>query len=191
MQVSYCASVLRAPYAVDPRAAVLTVGASLINHNYMTPEIRLKGNAYGASFSFHSLGGTFSMGSYRDPHLARTLGVFEGVRDYVSKAEWSQADVDQAIINTAKNDDRPIRPGDATASSLIRHLSGLTPEWREARYRGLRAATPGAVKSALLDALEAGRPTATVCVVSNRERLEEANRELGAKPLAIANILPS
>ena len=59
---------------------------------------------------------------------------------------------------------------------------------RENRYAQLRQATPTEVKRALLQLLEGNRDKAAVCVVSSREKLEAANREL-ALPLVIEDIV--
>ena len=110
IQVAHCAKVLPAPPATDPAEAPLRVGAHLIRMDYLLPEVRFKGNAYGASFSYDPRASRAAFGSYRDPHVARTLGVFDATDRYVAEAEWSQLDIDRAIIATAKGDFRPIRP---------------------------------------------------------------------------------
>ena len=131
------------------------------------------------------------MSSYNDPHVTQTLKVFDGVQAFVEQAEWTQTDVDRSIIATAKDQERPIRPGAATSDALQRHLAGITPEIREARFAHLKEATPAAAKRAMLEALAAGQPDAAICVVASRARLEQANREGGAAPLAISDILRS
>ena len=65
-------------------------------------EIRFKGNAYGAWFTYSPLDATLYQASYRDPHVARTLNVFAQTVDYVKQVEWTQTDIDRAIIATAK-----------------------------------------------------------------------------------------
>ena len=187
IQVAHCAKVLPAPHATDPAEAPLRVGAHLIRMDYLLPEVRFKGNAYGASFSYDSRSARAAFGSYRDPHVARTLGVFDATERYVADAEWSQLHIDRAVIATAKADFRPVRPGQATGTALQRHLSGTTPELRQSRYEALRAVTPQAVKRALADLL-APSEQASVCVVSSRQKLEAANQEL-QRPLAVRDIL--
>ena len=137
-----------APHASDPAEAPLRVGAHLIRMDYLLPEVRFKGNAYGASFSYDSRSARAAFGSFRDPHVARTLGVFDATDRYVADAEWSQLDIDRAIIATAKGDFRPVRPGQAIGAALQRHLSGTIDELRQRRYESLRRVTPQAVKEA-------------------------------------------
>lgn len=57
------------------------------------------------------------------------------------------------------------------------------------RYAATRRATPAAVKETLLRVLDANEPQAAVCVVSSREKLNEANARLGDKGLTVSDIL--
>jgi Zn-dependent M16 (insulinase) family peptidase len=110
--------------------------------------------------------------------------------EFVRKSNWSQTEVDRAIIGSAKEFERPIRPGEATGTALWRHLAGDTPALREARHAAMLRATPTEVKRALLAVFEAGFPQAAVCVVSSREKLEEANKQRPDAALAIEDISP-
>ena len=161
----------------------------MVRLDYIMNEIRFKGNAYGAWFTYSPLGRTLYLGSYSDPHISRTLQVFNGVTDFVHGTQWTQTDIDRAIIATAKNYEQPIRPNEATSDALHRHLTGQTPEKREERYARLKSGTPQSVKRALLGLLESNLNQGAVCVVSSREKLEAANQEMSDNPLAIEDIL--
>ena len=78
----------------------------------------------------------------RDPHVARTINVFEQTVDYVKQVEWTQVDIDRAIIATAKDGEKPIRPSQAASSALSQHLVGQTREMREERYAHSSAKQP-------------------------------------------------
>ncbi len=189
IQVAHCAKVIPAPHASHPDQTLLTLGAHIVRLDYIMNEIRFKGNAYGAWFTYSPLGRTLYLGSYSDPHISRTLQVFDGVTDFVHGTQWTQTDIDRAIIATAKNDEQPIRPNEATGDALHRHLTGQTPEKREERYARLKSGTPETVKRALLELLESNMSRGAVCVVSSREKLEAANQEMSDSPLAIEDIL--
>jgi hypothetical protein len=189
IQVAHCVQVMPAPHFSHPDEPLLVLGAHLVNHDYMLSEIRLKGTAYGAGFRYEGFGQVISMYSYNDPHVTRTLQVYEKVLDHVRAAPWTQVEIDRAIIAIAKQDERPIRPGAATDTALMRHLVGLTRELRERRYARLKEATPAEVKRALTAVLEANLARSAVCVTSSREKLEAANKEMKDKPLAIEDIL--
>ncbi len=188
IQIAHCAHVMPAPHYSHPDSTLLRIGAHIIRLDYIMSEIRFKGNAYGAWFTYNPFDANLYQASYRDPHVARTLTVFEQTVDYVKQVEWTQIDIDRAIIATAKDAEKPIRPSEAASSALSQHIAGLTNEMREERYAQLRHITPTEVKRALLQLLEENRDKVAVCVVSSREKLEAANREL-EKPLTIEDIL--
>jgi len=189
IQVAHCARIFPAPHFSHPDEALLRLGTRLISLEYILNEIRFKGNAYGAWFGYNSIRSKMQLGSYSDPHVVRTLQAFDNVVDYVQKANWTQTDVDRAIIGSAKHAERPIRPEGATGLALHRHLTGHSPELREERYLKILSATAGEVKRAMLEQLNSNFSRSAVCVVSNREKLEEANRQMPGKALEIEDIL--
>ena len=188
IQVSHCVRVMPAPRFEHPDSAALAVGARLVTFDYLLPEVRLKGNAYGAGLSYSPSTGALALSSFRDPHVTRTLGVFGGAREFVRAADWTQTDVSRAIIGVAKEAEKPLRPAEATAEALSRHMAGLTPEAREKRYADLLGVEAGAVKRSLLDVLDTGAAQASTCVMASRAKLEETNRTLGDSPLAITDV---
>ncbi len=189
LQVAYCAQVMPAPRYQEPSSPLLAVAGQLVTSEYMLPEIRFKGTAYGGTFSYDALGGEIALLSWQDPHVARTLGVFAAVPDYVRGADWSKDAVDRAIIATLKDGERPIRPGEATGTALHRYVAGITQEMRDARHQTTLGATPAAVRGAVLSAWEAGIGAASISVLAGRGKLEEDNRALGEQPLAIEDLL--
>ena len=92
-------------------------------------------------------------------------------------------------IGTAKGDEKPLRPGEATGEALARHLQGVTPELRESFYQARLAVTPAAAREAILEVLETGLKSSPVCVLSSREKLEEANRSLNGAALTITDVV--
>jgi hypothetical protein len=191
MKVAYCAGTMPAPHLAHPDIPLYELGIYLANFDYLLPEIRFKGNAYGAFGRYSDTLGVFSTGSYSDPRIVETLAIFDGLRDYVAAQRWEQIDIDRAIIGSAREVQKPIRPRDATTTALARHLRGETDEGREQHYAAMLRAAPAAVKETTLRLLDADRPRTAVCVVSSREKLDEANRRLAGRALAVRNILPS
>ncbi|MBA4388420.1 MAG: hypothetical protein C0404_10600 [Verrucomicrobia bacterium] len=189
MKVAHCAKVMPAPDLAHPDAPLFHLGIFMTALGYCLPEIRFKGNAYGAGAAFDDGTGTVKLYSAQDPRIVETLEVFDRVHDYFSAAKWTQTDIDRAIIGSMKDVEKPIRPGEATGTALTRHLRGDTNELREKRYAAVLRATPDQVKRVLLEQFEAGEAKASVCVVSSREKLEEANRALGGRVMEISDIL--
>ena len=189
MLIAHCAKAMPAPHLAHPDTPLLNLGLYLANFDYMLPEIRLKGNAYGASVRYANSLDAIVLSSYFDPHIVETLDVFDGLRGHIAAQHWSQTDIDRAIIGSAKAGEAPIRPAEATDLAMTRRLSGDTDELRDARYAAALRANPASVKETTLRVLAENEPRAAVCVVSSRENLEKANDRLGEKRLAISNIL--
>ena len=189
VQVAYCVQTMPAPHFSHERSPLLRLGAHLLGLGYLFSEIRLKGNAYGAGCSYSSLGKTVALYSYRDPHVSRTLDVFAGLIDYLKDVDWTQTDVDRAIIATTQDDSPVLRPETATSLALERYLTAQSAELREERYERSLKATVADVKQTLLDVFTAGMERNNVCVMSSREKLEEANRHMEANSLEISDIM--
>ncbi len=189
MKIAHCAKLMPAPHLAHPDTPLLRLGAYLANFDYCLPEIRFKGNAYGAGFRHDDARGALCLTSFRDPNIAGTLAVFDGVRAWLESQRWSQTDIDRAIIGSAKEVEKPIRPGDATSAALVRHVRGDSDTLREARYAAMLRATPDTVRDTILRTLADAEPRASVCVVSSREKLADANRKLGAASLSVSDIL--
>ncbi len=189
MKICHCVKAMPAPHLTHPDVPLFKLGAYLASFDYLLPEIRFKGNAYGAKASYDDMLGVFQLYSFRDPNIVETLTVFDGLRKYIADQNWSQIDIDRTIIGSAKEVETPIRPADATSKALMRHIRGDSDELRETRYAASLRATPESVKETMLRVLEASEPLSAVCVVSSREKLNEANERLGDKRLEISDIL--
>jgi len=188
-EVAFCAQVLPAPHVTHADAPILNVGARLLSLGFLWEEIRIKGGAYGGGCGYNGFDRDWYFYSYRDPSIKKTLDTFGRALDYARNAKWSKTDVDRAIIGTAKGAERPIRPGEATGQALNRHVMGDSPEAREARHARLLEATPKNVKASLVELLEANTGKGGVCVVSSREKLEAANKEMPGAALSIEDIM--
>ena len=189
VQVAYCVHLMPGPHISHSDEPLLALGAHILSFDYALNEIRFKGTAYGAGFSYDPFGEVMSLWSYRDPHVVRTLRAYEAVLDYVHKAEWSREEIDRAVIAVAKREEKPIRPQSATSTALNRYLTGQSDEFRTERFSRLKNVKPAQVKKAVTDALEENFRSGSVCVVAGREKLEAANREFGSASLEIENII--
>ncbi len=189
MKIAHCAKVMPAPHLAHPDVPLLQLGVYLAGFDYLLPEIRFKGNAYGAAIRHDDTLGTLCLSSFRDPSIVETLAVFDRLRDHVATRQWSQTDIDRAIIGSAKDAEKPIRPAAANSMALMRHVRGDSDDLREARYGATLRATPQSVKETMLRVVDANEPRAAVCVVSSREKLEDANKRLGDQRLAVSDIL--
>lgn len=186
IQVAHCTQVMPAPHYSHPDSIPLAIGSHILTFDHLLPEIRLKGNAYGAGFTYNPLDALLYQCSQFDPHIARTLDVFERTADYVKQVEWTQTEINRAIIAKASDYQKTVRPGQASTDALAHHLTGQTNDVIEERYARLRCTTPKEVKRALLQVLEENRDKAAVCVIASREKFEAENESI---PLSIENLL--
>jgi hypothetical protein len=189
MPVAYCAGIIPVPRTADPLAPLFAVGSRIVSYDYFLPEIRYKGNAYGGGAQYDPSSGTWTMTSFRDPRIVETLAIFDGTRSWVAGQQWSETDIHRAIIGCAKEEEKPIRPGEATRLGLARHLRGMTDALRARQYEALIGATPLAVKQVVERVLAEGWDRSAICVVSSKEKLAEANKALGDHALQVTNIL--
>ena len=185
--IAHCTQMIPAPHYAHPDSGLLTIGSHILSNDYMLPEIRLKGNAYGFSFSYNPYEPLIHQGSERDPHVARTLNVFARTIDYVKQTEWTQVDIDRAIIAKSSDYLKTVRPSQASTDAIWHYIKGQTHEVVEEKYASLRRATPKEVKRALLQTLEENSDKASICVIASREKLEAENRKMD-HPLVIEDI---
>lgn len=113
-----------------PDAPVFSVLAKLLRSLYLHKEIREKGGAYGGFSIYNSEDGLFSFGSYRDPHIARTLSVYDSALDYITRGEFTDSNIKEAILQICSEIDKPDTPGPSARKAFYRTLVGLTKEMR-------------------------------------------------------------
>jgi hypothetical protein len=180
-QVSYVARVLRAPAYIDPAAAMLMLTAKELSNNYLYKLIRVQGGAYGGMSSYDPSLGLFSFLSYRDPHLAETLKIFQDAEEFFTQNEISQDEMKKAIISTIGMLDKPLDPAGRGYISLIRDFAGLTDTMRQKFREDILSATPQKLRNVLAGYFSAAGKGAAVAVYSSQEKLQEANELLEGK----------
>jgi Zn-dependent M16 (insulinase) family peptidase len=190
MNVAYCTAAMPAPHISHPDAPLLSVASRLLSLNYVLEEVRFKGTAYGGGCGYNGSSQLFAFHSYRDPWINRTLDVYANSLAHVRETDWTQGDVDRSIIGTAKEGEKPIRPPLPAGTALLRHLTGDTPQRREARHSAMLSSTLTGTKRILMEQFETHAAQTKICVVSSREKLEEANQDRPEKPLELEDILP-
>ncbi|MBN2713919.1 MAG: hypothetical protein JXR97_15985, partial [Planctomycetes bacterium] len=162
-----------------PDAPALLLLGTQLSYGYLWNEVRVKGGAYGARAAYSGTEGLFGFASYRDPHIAQTLKAYDGVFDFIRNGMDLSADgVEQAIIGTVKSLDTPLRPEQAVATALSRHLIGNTPEKRgEFRSRLLSLKGEDIARIAG-EVLLPQYKTSPVAVLSSKEKLTAASKSI-------------
>ena len=70
----------------------------ILSYDYLWINLRVKGGAYGCMSGFKRNGESFLV-SYRDPHLKRTLEVYQGVPDYIRAFEADEREMTKYILS--------------------------------------------------------------------------------------------
>ena len=186
--VSYVASVMKAPAYIDPASAMLMLAAKELSNSYLYKHIRVQGGAYGGMSSFDPSLGLFSFISYRDPHIAETLQIFEDAQAFFSQNEMAADDMEKAIISTIGMLDKPLDPSGRGYAAMMRIFAGATDEMRQNFRDNVLSATPRKVKDTLKDYFSAAAKSKAVAVYSSQEKLAEANLVLDEK-LIVENLI--
>ncbi|HCX63736.1 MAG TPA: peptidase M16, partial [Eubacteriaceae bacterium] len=77
----------------------MQVTKTILSTDYLWNNVRVQGGAYGAFFNIGKDGSLF-IGSYRDPHLTRTLQVFNEAADYLAECTLTKEELNKYIIGT-------------------------------------------------------------------------------------------
>jgi Zn-dependent M16 (insulinase) family peptidase len=169
----------------------LAVIGKILRSLFLHREIREKGGAYGGFAIYNIEEGIFSFGSYRDPHIIRTLDVYHKACEYIMKGDYTQTDVKEAILQVCSEIDKPETPGPAAMKAFYRDIARLTDEIRRQFKDQLLQLDKNRVKAIARKYFDLDGRRAGVSVISSRTELEKANRILekaGQVPLALSKI---
>lgn len=176
--VSYVTRVFRTVPLVHEDAAALKILAALLKANFLHREIREKGGAYGGMANSNSEAGVFSMLSYRDPHLSRTLDVYEQALQWVQSGDFDQEKIKEAVLAVFSAIDRPLSPGGVGAHEFANALQGMTLEIRQQFRQRLLAVTKEQLINVAQIYLTDKLAESPVSILSNDEILRQAQEQL-------------
>jgi hypothetical protein len=186
--VSFVASTFETVRLSHEDAPALSVISKILRSMYLHREIREKGGAYGGFAIYSPEDGIFYFGSYRDPHIVSTLNVYDGARDFIRSGNFSNEDIKEAVLQVCSEIDKPDPPGPAAKKAFFRKIVSLSDDMRERFKEKLL----GMTRDQVINAAEkyfAGIPDRqAVAVISNENKLNEANEELAQNPLKLFRI---
>jgi len=186
--VSYVTKVFRTAPFQHPDTAALMVLAKLLRAEYLHREIREKGGAYGGMASYNAESGLFSMLSYRDPHVVRTLKVYDDAVDWVISGGFSDESVKEAILGVFSDLDKPLSPSGQAAHEFANRRQGLTLEMRNELRGHLLAIDRQALISVAETYLNKENADYAISVLAGEAALDAANAELGDAALELHRI---
>ncbi|MDD4355920.1 MAG: insulinase family protein, partial [Smithellaceae bacterium] len=168
-QVSYVARAMKAPPYNDPSSAILMLTSRELSNSYLYKHIRVQGGAYGGMSSFDATLGIFAFLSYRDPHIAKTLRVFQEAQKFYSENDMQAEDMEKAIISALGALDKPLDPSSRGYVAMIRHFVGVTDQMRQSFRDQIFSATPQKVRETLAGYFEKASRSKAVAVISAQE----------------------
>lgn len=144
----------------------------ILSYDYLWINLRVKGGEYGCMSGFKRNGESFLV-SYRDPHLKRTLEVYQGVPDYIRAFEADEREMTKYIIGTISNKDVPRTPQMQGSISKTAYFSNVTEDMlQKERNQILGAQKEDIQKLAAL--VEAVLSDDQICVVGSETAIEKA-----------------
>ena len=144
----------------------------ILSYDYLWINIRVKGGAYGCMSGFKRSGESFLV-SYRDPHLKRTLEVYQGVPDYIRAFEADEREMTKYIIGTISNKDVPRTPQMQGSVSKAAYFSKVTEEMLQKERDQILGAQKEDIQ-ALAALVEAVLADEQICVVGSETAISKA-----------------
>ncbi len=159
----------------------LAVISKILRSLYLHREIREKGGAYGGFAIYNSEEGLFSFGSYRDPHIKRTLDVYKNACDFIVNGNYSQTDVKEAILQVCSEIDKPETPGPSAMKAFYRDIIKLDDTIRQQFKDSLLQLDKKRIQTIAERYFTIDESLKGTAVISSKKSLEQANLKLGTE----------
>lgn len=187
-QVQYVGKALRLNEHGTPVKGPELVVARYLRTAWLWEQIRVQGGAYGAVSRLGQHTGIFSMVSYRDPQIDRTLDVYDRTADYLRNLSLAKDDLERAIVGTIGEIDSYKLPDAQGYTSLFRHLTGRSDEELQ-RIRDEIFATVPADFHRFGQKLDEAAQNSAVVVLGSQERLDSSLFASQDRNLAVTRVL--
>lgn len=171
--VSFNATAYKTINYIHPHSPALTVSTPLLDNKILHPKIREQGGAYGCGASFSFIYGSYTFHSYRDPHIAKTLEVFDEAISTIAKGQIDDREIEEAKFGVIQQFDTPIAPGNRAITAYSWRKTGRTLEMRQNFREKLLALTPKQVQKAVEEELFFKK--GVTVSFANKELLEKEN----------------
>lgn len=150
----------------------LKVLKTILGYDYLWMNVRVKGGAYGCMSGFSRFGECHFV-SYRDPNLAKTNEIFEGVVDYLENFDVDERTMTQFIIGTISNEDIPLSNSAKGTRAFATYLTGITYDILKKERQDILSTTPEDIQK-LAEYMKAFLSDDCICVVGGENAIEEA-----------------
>ncbi|MCD8379325.1 MAG: insulinase family protein [Lachnospiraceae bacterium] len=153
----------------------LRVLKTMLSYEYLWTQVRVKGGAYGCMLRFGLNGDSYFV-SYRDPHLKRTVEVYENASEAIANLEIDERTMTKYIIGAISELDTPLTPQGLGNMSLSAYMNGKSYEKMQKERDELLSCTPDVLRS-LSAYVAAFMEDGALCVVGNAEKIQQ-NKEI-------------
>ncbi|MCR4823169.1 MAG: insulinase family protein [Treponema sp.] len=147
-QVGYCAECIPAASYGEKESWTEEVCSHWLSNNLLWEKVRTMGGAYGAFCNAESMSGLMVFASYRDPVPYDSCFTFEKCLKEAGEMDFSQEDVERAVMGCYSHFIQPQSPKGRGSSALIRLLYGITDEDREEKILGILNTSAADLKKA-------------------------------------------
>ncbi len=154
-----------------PYTGALNVLRVIMGYDYLWGNIRVKGGAYGCMSSYMRSGNSYFV-TYRDPHLKRSLDVFEGATAYLENFDADEREMTQFVIGAVSSVDTPKTPRAKGQYGLSVYLSRMDTEMLQKNRNELLDADASAIR-ALARQVSAFLSDGSLCVVGTADKIRE------------------
>ena len=142
----------------------------IMSYDYLWLNVRVKNGAYGCMSSFGKSGDSFFV-SYRDPNLAKTLDVYDGIPDYLKNFDINDRAMTQYIIGAISELDTPLTPSAKALKSLSAYMTNLSEADYQKERDEVLSTNVDRIRS-LSDYIDAILKDGYICVVGNEEMIK-------------------
>lgn len=123
---------------------------AFIRGNYLMPEIRIKGGAYGANLSIDNSGKMLFF-SYADPNVIKTFETYKNTENFWKNFKAQNKDFDSMKIKALANYSKPETSFGKGIKAINMYLQGRTFEEREADFEKIKNLTQSDINALAKD----------------------------------------
>jgi presequence protease len=183
LPVAYVSRVFRTVSYCHPDAPVLMVLVKLLRADFLHREIREKGGAYGGMAGYNADGGLLSLLSYRDPHLERTLEVYQQAIAWSCHGAFTDEMVKQSILTAFAELDRPLSPGSRGYREFVHRQQGLNHKMIQAFRHGILAVDRPQLQAVAERYLQQALPASAIGILAGEAMYRQAESSLAEMAL--------
>jgi presequence protease len=130
-QVNYVGKSMNLYRHGEPINGHSLVVSRYLRNAWLWDQVRVQGGAYGAFTALDYRSGQFTMVSYRDPNISRTLEIYDRTTSYLKELNIDEDEINRAVIGAIGDMDSYLLPDTKGFVSMGRYLAGDSEENRQ------------------------------------------------------------